>query len=588
MRILHTEASKGWGGQEIRILDEAEGMIARGWDVLIATPAEAALFEAAKRRGIPVHAIALDRRTPASLHSLYSLMREFRPHIVVSHSSSDSWLAAVATRFHRRPAVVRLRHLSGPVAAGPLNRWLYGRVPARVVTTSTAINAMLIERLSLDPAKVVAIPTGIDVDRFTPGDRAAARATLGLPANAKLVGIVATLRSWKGHRFLVEAMTDPRLKDARLILVGDGPQEPALRAQVAELGLDKRANFAGRQDDVVPWLRALDVFVLPSTDSEGVPQALMQAMACGVPVVTTAAGGIPELVRDGENGLVVPTENPSALAESIDRLLQDRALASRIASAGRREVEAHHTKAAMLDAMERVYRAAVLKSYWPVVGKIARAVKPRTILDLPSGDGWLVDVMNGVDNVAIDGIDLYKASPKGYRQFLIADLEAGVPEDLGIYDMVVSCEGIEHIANPGLLLKSAKQHLNASGTFVVSTPNTWYPASRLQYFTRGFFPGFPSLAGKIKPGSHMHIMPWSFPHLYLHLRLAGFEGVELHPCLEGRTHIFEYLLALPMKAYCKRKARKAATPEEKHYWETCASPGSLYARRLVVSAKKAG
>jgi len=231
-----------------------------------------------------------------------------------------------------------------------------------VVTTGTMINQMLVERLSLDPARVVAIPTGTDLDRFKPGDRAAARESLGLPLDGKIVGIVATLRSWKGHRFLIEAMTDRRLAGARLILIGDGPQEDALRAQIAALGLGERVTLTGRQDDVAPWLRALDVFVLPSTGSEGVPQALMQAMACELPVVTTAAGAIPELVRGGENGLVVPAENSAALAESITRLLDDKALAGRLAAAGRREVEQHHTRTAMLDAMEEVFRAAIKDS----------------------------------------------------------------------------------------------------------------------------------------------------------------------------------------------------------------------------------
>src|SRR5262249_343746 len=156
-----------------------------------------------------------------------------------------------------------------------------------------------------------------------------ARTELRLPSDAKLIGIVATLRSWKGHRFLIEAMTDLRLADARLLVVGDGPQESNLRAQIVALGLDGRVTLAGRQDDVLPWLRALDVFVLPSTGSEGIPQALMQAMACELPVVTTAAGGIPELVENEKNGLVVAAENPVALAEAITRLLRDPTAARR-------------------------------------------------------------------------------------------------------------------------------------------------------------------------------------------------------------------------------------------------------------------
>lgn len=226
-----------------------------------------------------------------------------------------------------------------------------------------------------------------------------------------------------------------------------------------------------------------------------------------------------------------------------------------------------------------------MKAYQPIVGRIAAERRPRSILDLPSGQGWL-PAQIGLPDVEIDGIDLYESQPAGYGNFLQRDLEDGVPDELGRYDMIVSCEGIEHIANPGLFLKSARRHLNPGGTIVVTTPNTWHPAARLKYFQRGFFPGFPSLAGKIEPGTHMHIMPWSWPQLYLHLKLAGFANIELHPCIETeRTHLFEKLLAWPMKSYCRRNAKKAKTSEERQYWITAAEPGSLYARRLVVSGR---
>jgi glycosyltransferase involved in cell wall biosynthesis len=359
LRILHTEASTGWGGQEIRILDESAGMQARGHTLRIAAPMEAPIVAAARKRGLAADAIPVNRRTLAGLRGLLATIDAFTPDVIVTHSSTDSWLASLATYFLRRGvAVVRTRHLSTPIAAGMLNRWLYGWVPRRVVTTGEAVRAMLIERLSLDPAHVVSVPTGTDLTRFFPGDRSAARRALNLP-DGPIVGIVATLRSWKGHRFLIRALADPRLVNVRLVIVGDGPQDKALRQQVDELGLQARVQFTGQQGDVAPWMRAFDVMALPSTGNEGVPQALMQAMACGIPVVTTPVGAIPELVRDAETGLLVPAGDRSALADAIDRLLGNTLLARRLATAGREFVAAKHSSAAMLDAMEDVLRQAV-------------------------------------------------------------------------------------------------------------------------------------------------------------------------------------------------------------------------------------
>jgi glycosyltransferase involved in cell wall biosynthesis len=357
LRILHTEASNGWGGQEIRILDEAAGMRARGHDVQIAAPAAARIFAEAQRRNIPIHDVSLHRRSLSSLLQLSRLVKKFEPHVVVTHSSSDSWLAAITTRLPGfKAAIVRTRHLSTPVAGGLLNRWLYGRAPVRIVTTGEAIRDQLIKTLGLDPAAVVSIPTGADMSRFRPGDRAAARARLGIAGTAPLIGIVATLRSWKGHRFLITAMNDARLAHARLVIVGGGPQERVLREMAEPFG--SRIVFAGQQDDVAPWLHALDVFALPSTGNEGVPQALIQAMASGLPVVTTPVGAIPEIVRDGETGLLVPPENAQALADAIAALLTDERLAGRLGAAGRAFVSGRFTATAMLDKMEQVLRTA--------------------------------------------------------------------------------------------------------------------------------------------------------------------------------------------------------------------------------------
>src|SRR5262249_17310693 len=151
------------------------------------------------------------------------------------------------------------------------------------------------------------------------------RAKFGLPADKKLVGIVATLRSWKGHAHLLQAMT--RLPpDIELVIVGDGPQREALEKQAAKLGLGARVHMQGQQSDVLPWLRALDIFALPSYANEGVPQALVQAMLVELPCVTTAVGGIPEVAEHERTALVVPPKDPEALAAAIARLADSEGL----------------------------------------------------------------------------------------------------------------------------------------------------------------------------------------------------------------------------------------------------------------------
>lgn len=360
MRILHTESSVGWGGQEIRVLDEAEGFIERGHKVWIAGQPHSQIVPASRKRGIETFEMPFDRVNIKTVRAMTGLLTQLAPDIVVTHSRNDTWIAALGILFGRlRAKLIRTRHVSIPVKPGLRNRWLYGRRAARVVTTGEMIRNHLIEVLKLDPSHVISIPTGTDLSRYRPGDKLAARTKLGLPADKKLIGMVATLRSWKGHRFLIDAMLDRKLDGTIAVMVGDGPQEPNLLKQVEERGLQERIIFAGRREDVQDWLRAFDVFALPSTGNEGIPQALMQAMATGLPVVTTPVGAIPELVTHNESGWIVKPENPASLAAGIGALLGEPALAKQLGEAGRLIVERKHTKDAMLDAMEEVFNKAV-------------------------------------------------------------------------------------------------------------------------------------------------------------------------------------------------------------------------------------
>ena len=362
LTVVHTEASTGWGGQEIRILTEAAGLRRRGHDVTLIAARGARIVDEASRFGVPVTALPIGRKRPAGVRALARELRSLRPDIVNTHSSTDSWLTAIACRFAPRdrvPVLVRTRHVSVPVPRDLATRWLYRTAMTRTVTTGQALRDQLVRDNGLDPARVDSVPTGIDAALYARVDKAQARAQLALPPDAPLVSIVATLRSWKGHRYLVEAKRHLVRTDARLLIVGDGPQRDALAQQVTTLGLESRVVFAGQRDDVAPWLRASDVFVLPSYANEGVPQALLQAMFASVPCVTTDAGAISEIARDGDTATIVEKENAVALAAGIDALLAEPALAAAQAARALSFVAGRYTLGAMLDRMEAVFRQAL-------------------------------------------------------------------------------------------------------------------------------------------------------------------------------------------------------------------------------------
>jgi glycosyltransferase involved in cell wall biosynthesis len=357
LRILHTESSTGWGGQEIRILTEAQGMQQRGHQVALLCPPDATIFRAAMERGIEVTGLPIGRKRVRGLLALRAWLKDHPVSVINTHSSTDSWLAALAgTTLHSPPPLVRTRHVSAPISNNASTRWLYTKATLHIVTTGEALRRQLIDANGYELARITSIPTGINLDRFVPpADRRRVREQLALPPAAPLVGVVATLRDWKGHRYLVDAFARINAPDARLLIVGDGPEWGRIKQQIECLGIGPKVLMPGNQEDVTPWFQVMDIFVLPSYANEGVPQALLQAMACGLPVVTTPVGGILEAVTDNETGLIVEPGQVEPLSRAMERLLNDLALRVRLGGAARCKAMQNFGIAAMLDKMERVF-----------------------------------------------------------------------------------------------------------------------------------------------------------------------------------------------------------------------------------------
>ncbi|MBF0436399.1 MAG: glycosyltransferase family 4 protein [Magnetococcales bacterium] len=368
LSMVHTESSLGWGGQEIRVLTESQVMMDRGHRVHLLCPGEARIAAAAGRYRVPVTLIPIGRKNVTGLLAMRAQLVALRPDVVVTHSSTDSWLVALAAQtMAKPPPIVRLRHISTAVPDNWPTRWLYTRASRHIVTTGVAIREQLITVNRYPASQMTSIPTGIDLERFCPGDRVQARSQLQLPDDAPIIGIVATLRSWKGHVYLFQAfrglLNEGDTHTPRLLVVGDGPGEQNLHRLARELAIADRVHFAGYQADPVPWLQAMDVFCLPSYGHEGVPQALMQAMACGLPIVSTPVGSIPEIIQDGVTGLLVAPKDSAALAMALKRLLRDNDLGETLRQAAmqtaRQRFDVERMAQAMEDVLRRIARPGV-------------------------------------------------------------------------------------------------------------------------------------------------------------------------------------------------------------------------------------
>ncbi len=360
IRVLHTESSLDLGGQELRVLREAEGMTKRGYPVILAVSPESRLRREAEQAGIPVEPVAFRKTRFAGL--IGDVLRVIRKHgirIVNTHGSLDSWTASLAARLSpARPFVIRTRHKSTPVTNTIRHRLLYKVLPHAIVTTGANVREQLIGQLGLCPSLVVSIPTGVDTAVFRPAtSTGTVRAELGAAPNDPLIGSVAFLRSYKGLTHLLDAaaLVRRRHPGAKFLIVGDGPEKAQVMAKIQRLGLSSAVVLTGFRPDVPGILAELDVFVLPSVEGEGLPQALTQAMAMQRAVVATYVGGIPEVLSHGVTGLLVPPGDLEALAHGIATLLRDRALRMRLGRAARERILSGYTLEQMLDQTEELY-----------------------------------------------------------------------------------------------------------------------------------------------------------------------------------------------------------------------------------------
>jgi len=314
-------------------------------------------------------------RDGLALWSLWRLVRRGGFDIVHTHTSKAGILGRVAAWLARVPIIVHTPHghvfygYHGPAMSRVfiwLERWA-ARLTDRIIAL-TAADAEDHVRLGVAGAEHFAvIHSGVDFSSSgrIPTSREEIRAELGLEAGVLVIGTLGRLTAIKGHTDLLRAFVEVRrqLGDARLVVVGDGEERGALTGLSEELGLGEHVRFAGWHDDVFGALSALDIFAFPSLN-EGMGKALVEAMYMGLPCVATRVGGIPEIIEDEENGLLVPPQRPDLLAASLLRVADDPDLASRLGSAAARRARAYSVER-MIEDIEALYEELLNQSKGP-------------------------------------------------------------------------------------------------------------------------------------------------------------------------------------------------------------------------------
>ena len=295
---------------------------------------------------------------PELVGRIADLLRADRPDVLHTHQCGALLYAGRAARRAKVPVVVHTEH--GKHYADRWRTRFLGRFAARAARRVFAVSEDIRRELRdcgiVPPGKVACVPNGVDVDRFEVTDhRTSLRREFGLPADVPVIGTVGRLTALKRQDVLLQGFARLQLPTARLLIVGDGPAREELVNLAARLGVTDRVVFAGYRERPERALAAMDAFALTS-DSEGMPLAILEAWAAGKPVVATRVGGVPELIADGRTGLLFPAGDDAALARLLDRLLADPLLAARLGAAGRQTVRDRYDTRVMAATYLRHYR----------------------------------------------------------------------------------------------------------------------------------------------------------------------------------------------------------------------------------------
>lgn len=336
-RVVYLAHAFMVGGAEEMVLNLVRHLPERFEPVIVCITSAGPIGEEIRKTGVEFHVLGLQPGVQQPWHvlDLRNRLQALNADIVHTFLLTASLYGRFAAMMAGVPIVigseVNVYENKQPLHI-KMERWLMQGTD-KVVVSAESVRDFYIKQVNADPSKIDVVYNAVDWHQLAATQsRSEVRASLGIPVEAPLAGIIARLTEQKAHRHLFEAVSDARLNDLHLMVVGGGELENDLRSLARKLGIDTRVHFLGPRRDLGNLYGAMDVFVMPSL-WEGLPLAMVLALGAGLPVVATRVAGIPEVVKDNESGLLVPPGDPRALADALARLGGDSALRSRLGQA---------------------------------------------------------------------------------------------------------------------------------------------------------------------------------------------------------------------------------------------------------------
>ena len=326
IKVLHTEWSDGWGGQEIRIINEMLAVKEKGVEVYLACRENAKIKQKAKENNIQVFTLpfsgSFDIKTVLGLKKI---IKKYNINIVNTHSGKDTWVGGFAAKL-AGVKFIRTRHLSNKINPSRLN--FINELADFIFTTGESVREAMIKDNRIDPKKIISIPTGIDEKKFNPNlyTKSTCRDIFDIEQDSFVIGILAVLRGFKRHDIFLNiakrAIEEFPQKKLKFVIAGDGPGKSRIKEIIVNLNLSQYVKMLGHVEKTPEFLKSLDMFVLTSDRNEGVPQSLMQALLMETPSVATTAGSIKDLHKNSNFLISEPDEDK--IYENVKKIIIDK------------------------------------------------------------------------------------------------------------------------------------------------------------------------------------------------------------------------------------------------------------------------